>query len=913
MIAETVDEILKLPKIILDTSKVDRGLLIEELEERYSVWIGDTVALDQNEDHVAWLTPERERGWRLWKRYRQYLERMWSPIAVEALNEATREVVSRLEDPERKGPWDRRGLVVGHVQSGKTANYTGLICKAADAGYKVIIVLAGMHNNLRSQTQMRLDEGFLGYETERLSSIGVGEIDRDPNIRPNYVTTRNEKGDFRLAVVKNLGISPSERPMLFVVKKNTSVLKNLIRWIDTILDGRKAFNDVPLLVIDDEADHASIDTKSQAFDENGKPDEAHDPTKINLHIRTLLKRFEKAGYVGYTATPFANVFIHDLGHTEALGEDLFPRSFIINLPAPSNYDGPARLFGLEPTDESEGAPALPLFREVKDHAASLSPEEKQGWVPPKHNSAWRARYAGTDRAPPSLRKAILSFFLSCAARRARGQVRVHNSMLVHVTRYTAVQKQVRLQVEMEVKDVTNRLRIGGGAGVLGDLKELWEEDYVPTAAKVQAILPERALKPLSWADIQPHILDVVESVRVSTINGAASDILDYPVYRETGLTVIAIGGDKLARGLTLEGLSVSYFLRASKMYDTLMQMGRWFGFRPGYVDLCRLYTTAELNEWFAHLTQASEELRREFDHMHAVRGTPKDYGLRVRSHPTMMVTSKVKMRNGKEILIDFAGAIQETVTFSRAEADIRKNFACVEAFLGKLGRPSETGPQRPRSGGRVHQWAGASLWAGVPGESVAAFMDEYETHKMAVTVDHEAIAKFIRAQMARGELTAWTVVVFGGDGEKAKLAGFSGRLVKRKPNTRVKDLAQQERDGVVLIRRLLAPRDEAIDFTADEYDEALTRTRAEWVRDPGRSRRKEPPDVPSGLAIRTVRGQRPERGLMMIYPLDPKGLSLTTTEPVVGFGISFPRSSGSKAVPYVVNNIYYDQEYRAEE
>jgi hypothetical protein len=253
---------------------VDRDLLIEELESRYSVWIGKTVVLEQNEDHVAWLIPERERKWRLWQRYRQYLEKSWSTIAVEALDEATREVISRLEDPERKGPWDRRGLVVGHVQSGKTANYTGLICKAADAGYKVIIVLAGLHNNLRSQTQIRLDEGFLGYETERLNSIGVGEIDRDPDIRPNYVTTRNEKGDFRLAVVKNLGISPSDRPMLFVVKKNTSVLKNLIRWIDGILDGRKAFKDVPLLVIDDEADHASPDTKAQAFDESGKPDDA---------------------------------------------------------------------------------------------------------------------------------------------------------------------------------------------------------------------------------------------------------------------------------------------------------------------------------------------------------------------------------------------------------------------------------------------------------------------------------------------------------------------------------------------------------------------------------------------------------------------------------------------------------------
>ena len=486
-------------------------------------------------------------------------------------------------------------------------------------------------------------------------------------------------------------------------------------------------------------------------------------------------------------------------------------------------------------------------------------------------------------------------------------------MLVHVTRYTAVQRQVRAEVEAEVKNIRNRMRVGGGRGILDDLKALWESDYVPTIAKVRSILPERLLKPVSWPDVEPHLLDVVESIRVSTINGTAGDVLDYETHRETGLTVIAIGGDKLARGLTLEGLSVSYFLRASKMYDTLMQMGRWFGFRPGYLDLCRLYTTAELNEWFAHLTQANEELRREFDLMYAIKGTPKDYGLRVRSHPTMMVTSKVKMRNATEILIDFAGAIQETVTFGRQQNIIHENLVRTERFLEDLGAPTETGPERPRSGGRVHKWAGARLWSGVPASKIISFMKDYETHEAAVSVESKTIAKFIQAQMDRSELTTWTAAVFAGDGPAATLAGFETRLVRRSANTRAKDLAQQQRDGVALIRRLLAPRDEAIDFDADEYDEALKFTRDEWVRDPARSNGKEPPDTPSGPAIRTVRGRRPQNGILLLYPLDPEPLALQTGDPLVGFGVSFPRSKHSKAVPYMVNNIYYDQEYRAEE
>ncbi len=165
--------------------------------------------------------------------------------------------------------------------------------------------------------------------------------------------------------------------------------------------------------------------------------------------------------------------------------------------------------------------------------------------------------------------------------------------------------------------------------------------------------------------LSPLLGQVVSSIEVRQINGSARDILDYELNRETGLNVIAIGGDKLSRGLTLEGLTVSYFLRASRMYDTLMQMGRWFGYRPGYLDLCRLYTTPELNEWFQHITEANEELRQEFDHMAAVGGTPRDYGLKVMSHPALMITSRVKLRTGIELQLSFAGSISETVVFHR--------------------------------------------------------------------------------------------------------------------------------------------------------------------------------------------------------------------------------------------------------
>ncbi|MDZ5454438.1 Z1 domain-containing protein [Labrys sp. ZIDIC5] len=919
-IAAVIDQIMMLPTALLATREVDREALRVELETRYSVWIGKATALEQNDNHLAWLTPDRKKNWRLWPRYRQFLEGSWSPLAVDGLDDATDQVISRLEAPDRPGAWDRRGLVVGHVQSGKTSNYTGLICKAADAGYKVIIVLAGLHNNLRSQTQMRLDEGFLGYETSTqndrsatlANSIGVGLVDSDPSIRPDYITTRDEKGDFRAALGKNFGISPGGRPLLFVVKKNVSVLKSLLGWIDKILNGASVLENVPLLMIDDEADHASVDTKEQAFDEGGKPDEDHNPTKINGQIRLLLRKFQKSAYVGYTATPFANVFIHDAGETAKLGPDLFPRSFIVNLPAPSNYDGPVRLFGLDPTDDDTGVASLPLVRIVKDHAATSLPNETSGWMPPSHKNGFAPRYAGVSDIPPSLREAILSFILVCAARRVRGQVNAHNSLLVHVTRFTSVQSAVRSQIEVELDQIRRRLRFGdaGGEGIRNQLRRLWDDDFVPTSAAFLAIHPDRQAAEVTWAELDREFANVVERITVRTINGNAGDILDYEIHKGTGLNVIAVGGDKLARGLTLEGLSVSYFLRASKMYDTLMQMGRWFGFRPGYLDLCRLYMTAELREWFAHITEAAEELRHEFEHMRAINGTPKDYGLKVRSHPVMMVTSKVKMRHASEVDINFQGAIQETIVFDRDPDVIRANFEATEQLLTRLGPPSERGPRRPRNGGGAHVWEDARLWSKIDGIEIVKFLRNYRTHEKATSVHAKMMAEFVEHQLNREELTEWTIALLAGDGpDMMEVGGENQKLVRRKENIRFIDAAEQRADGRYLIRRLLAPRDEAIDFDAGSYDEALNQTRKDWNPDSGRSRRTTPPDTPSGLAIRSIRGRSPQHGLLLLYPLAPREAEIDVKYPIIGFGISFPESRDAKPVKYTVNNVFWEQEY----
>lgn len=919
LISEKIDMIVKMnPKWGID---LDKQAVTDELIRRFSLWIGHDTTLKSEIGHVHWLNSARKKDWRYWQRYEEYQERNLSAVVVEKLNDSTDAVLSLLEDPLRDGPWDRRGLVVGHVQSGKTGHYTGLICKAADAGYKIIIVLAGMHNNLRSQTQMRLDEGFLGYATnpvaEDIRIIGVGEIDNDPAIRPNFATNRSDKGDFSTAIAKNLGITPEQRPWLFVVKKNKTVLERLLRWIrDHVANahdenGKPIVTNLPLLIIDDEADHASVDTGEQIFDSEGNPDEEHQPTAINRSIRRLLNSFSRCAYVGYTATPFANIFIHERGETIEDGPDLFPSSFIINLAAPSNYIGPARVFGLGADDDrTEG---LPLIRTIKDHSDD---DGRQGWMPHKHKNGHVPVYGGLDAMPPSLQEAIQAFILSCSIRYLRGQQTEHSSMLIHVTRFNSVQQNVNRQVEEYIRHIKQRITRGIDNGeILKTLENLFTKDFLPTSEFIAKELPDE-VPPVApaWEDIEAILPEVLADIQVRMINGTAKDALDYAEHKGSGLKVIAIGGDKLARGLTLEGLCVSYFLRASKMYDTLMQMGRWFGYRPGYLDTCRLYTTSELSEWFGHIAEAAEELREEFDLMAAGGSTPREYGLKVQSHPVLMVTSRLKMRSAKNLMLSFSGDLLETISFFRDKDILEKNILAAKQLVSRIGTPTEINPERVRNGSK-QKWQGF-LWDRVDSAQILDFLLSYKTHPDVHKVNSPLIAEFIQSLNQVGELTRWTVVfIGGGEGQSIDFgSGVSLDMFKRS----MKGSFEKNRYS---IGRLMSSRDEAIDLDEGGWNAALNLTRKAWHADPGRKKRsKEEPDVPNGPAIRKIRGfgdqgvaPHPERGVLFVYGIDPMKDTAANFEAgtpgILAFGLSFPGSDSGLKVEYKVNNVLWELEY----
>ncbi len=905
-------------------SIVDQQLAVSTLIQRFSHWIGKTTTLKDDVGHIHWLTAARKKDWHYWRRYRDYLEAKLSDQVVEGLNDATDDILTLLEDPHRVGIWDRRGLVVGHVQSGKTSNYSGLICKAADAGYKIIIVLAGTHNNLRSQTQMRLEEGFLGYETtvDRAPGLPIGVAQFGEDLKTNSATTRADNGDFNKAVANHFhGISPEERPWLFVVKKQKTILTALLNWIhnrvfDTTEDGRNIVTKLPLLMIDDEADNASVDTGEQLFDEDGKANDQHQPKTINSLIRQILHAFTRKAYVGYTATPFANIYIHHKGATKKEGPDLFPRAFIVNLAAPSNYVGPARLFGKKTQHGREGA--LPLSRKIDDH---YEPDTNTGWMPPKHTKTDVPLYKGQETVPPSLRLAICAFVLACAVRELRGQGAAHSSMLIHVTRFVSVQDHVRGQVEEVVRSMRQKICRGIDAdSLLTQMKNLWQNDFLPTSSAVNELSPleEHAPPMPEWSDVLATLPNILEDIDVRSINGTAKDALDYATPGST-LKVIAIGGDKLARGLTLEGLCISYFVRTTKMYDTLMQMGRWFGYRPGYLDVCRLYTSPDLVQWFGHIADASEELRDEFDYMASAKLTPELYGLKVKSHEVLTVTSPLKMRNAQTLSLSYSGTRPQTILLHRDVKLQEANLAATNDLISSLGAPTIAGPKFDRNGS-VDSWPRSHLWLDVNSSKILAFLDSYITRPDASTAKSALLAEFINKMNEIGQLNQWNVALLAEGSSEGVLYEFPGgiridSLPMRTPDDF--DPPESRNSAHFAIGVLTEPADEGIDLDDETWREALQITQLAWKPDPARGRINMP-SVPSGKSMRLARGKLGNskgRGQLLLYPLAPYAGKPKTEivpgwdKPIMAFAIAFPASDNGISVEYEVNMLYWIQEY----
>jgi hypothetical protein len=831
--------------------------LLHALHAKFAITMDmGTALVDQR--YVPWLSSRKASiDPFYWDRFMVSLNRAsWPPLVLNTLDRITDEILDLTSDPQRPGTWARRGLVVGDVQSGKTTTYTALCCKAADAGFRLIILLTGTIEALRRQTQERLDEGFVGLDSSEILQrggirnnrlVGVGHID---SRRTAGVFTSKSR-DFNRNLLNQLGfrLDAFQEPVLVVIKKNKRILENLHTWLSDYNAGDDDTIGTPMLIIDDEADSASINTNAADAD----------PTAINNQIRELLKLFRRATYVGFTATPFANVFIDPNTDKAMLDEDLFPRDFIYSLEAPDNYIGPRAIFE---------DPSPPLIQTINDADA---------YFPSTQRST--SDVAGL---PPSLLEAVNSFLIANAVRDLRGQAETHRSMLVNVSRFTNVQNQVAAMLDATLRDLQRQVRNFASlspsvalqqSAQLSALHNLWRREF------------DDGL--WNWEKVQYALNDAVQPVVVRSVNQSAGG-LDYSAHRQSGLRVIAVGGNSLSRGLTLEGLSTSYFFRNSQMYDTLMQMGRWFGYRDGYLDLCRLWITDEAADWYSHIMEATEELRAEFKRMRALSLTPRDFGLKVRAHPdSLIVTARNKMRTAQTIVrnVSLSGQGPEASRLWVTPTIAESNRRAIENFTRRVGE----------EGSSTSDFTPHLFWRDISKDAVAELLGNFQGHPMNFDFQMDMISSFLSRTRER-VLELWDVAIPSGNQEPEMFAGLLVKPIRRvlketSDRRTVLVSGSKKRVGSGGIERLGLTDHQRADARTHAAESQHEVTDADYrsirpkplillyiIRGYTRSVEKGGPDIP-------YRAERP---------------------PLVSVGLSFPRfddSSVASRVEYRVNTI----------
>ncbi len=862
-------------------SETERSDMLSSLHAMLEIRM-DRGACVVSKDHVPWYnSAKKDLKTDFWDRYATYLikDAGFPPKVIASLDESTDEMMDLLGNPSGDKDFQRRGLVIGDVQSGKTATYTALINKASDAGYKVVILLTGTIEKLRKQTQGRLDEGFVGLDSTAFirdkskAFVGVGNI--NPSVSGWAVTSTTN--DFNQATAGSLNgqLAGINSPILFVLKKNKSVLEKLERWLKVYNTNEVSqTSSLPMLLIDDEADNASVNTKS-----------GDDPATINACIRKLLNLFSKANYVGFTATPFANIFIDPDSDHEMLKDDLFPSDFIYALEAPSNYVG-----------------ARSIFSEEGSHSYMLKANDDcEDYLPEKH----KKDFVPQD-LPLSLRKAVVSFFICNAVRDLRGQTTKHRSMLVNVSRFIAVQEQIKKAVDGYVREFQREIKnyhlIGKEAlnyNSFSFIKDVFNEEF--------SNIPDFEF---TWDEIQEALHEAVASIVVRTVNGGnAAKNLNYDEYTEDGLRLIAIGGFSLSRGLTLEGLCVSYFYRNSKMYDTLMQMGRWFGYREGYADICQIWMGEGAIDWYRYISVAADELRREVRRMKEQNKTPKDFGLCVRSDiNALLVTARNKMKTAKDytMTVSLNGKVIETKYVYSDRSRLDHNLLVTEDWIKTLAKDGHHFTI-PVDLPLKHLQA-----LNVPKKYVSEYLAKFESHYLNIDFQTEALITMIN-DYKDGTVDNWDIVIASGKGPSGKLDNLDIKYVMRNFGIKKESKALQMSDTK---SRLGSANFAKGGLTKDQVFEAELPIREELARSGARL---------SLAQERYFKGIK-RNPLLVIYPVvlspdtnnksipseviqDRINYASSAPKPIIGISVGIPEIEGreNKMLKYKVNLVMYKE------
>nr|WP_275941718.1 Z1 domain-containing protein [Pseudomonas lactis] len=652
-------------------------------------------------------------------------------------------------------------------------------------------------------------------------------------------------------MVNQLGfrLNDYREPVLLVVKKNKRILENLAEWLVNYNAGAGGNIDTPLLLIDDEADNASINTN---------PKKA---TAINAGIRGLLKVFPRSSYVGFTATPFANVFINPETTNNIEGDDLFPRDFIYTLDAPTNYLGASRIFG-----------------EKSDLKCLKAIDDAEEYFP-----RGQASDGIVEGIPPSLKDAITCFFLVNTIMDIRIGMPKHRSMLVNVSHFTSIQNQVRDIIDHEVRlmqgDIRNYASLPFNEAIRNRSINFLHNAFQRNFSNLD----------VTWQQVQAHLSASTMPIQTTAVNqksGPAS--LDYTAYKEDGLRVVAVGGNSLARGLTLEGLCISYFYRTTQMYDALLQMGRWFGYRVGYEDLCRIWMTEETADWYSHISEATDELRNEVRRMQASRLKPIDFGLRVRSHPeSLLITARNKMRDSDEI-VQIISITEESLESPRLLKDpsiVSSNYKEAKNFI----RSVISCPDSKKIDDSTFP-----IWQSVPKQLIVKFLKGFINHPLSIKLQTSSLADFIE-KSTDNKLKLWDVALPTGSGTSIKLT--EEVEVKR----RVRKISIDENIKALLVNGTKLRVGSAADEKA-----GLSTAEIEAAEIGYRSRSKKDIQTVPGKAYAAVR-QAPLLLIHLIEPRPEEGKEVSYQLPadsdaLVAIGLSFPSLDvSSHRVAYRIN------------
>lgn len=745
----------------------------EEFETIFNEQIAVTIENEGakiTEPYKPWVQQENANiEWALWGRYEKYLSiiKMMPQDVIGSLNKSSREILDLLGNPRKETSFFRRGLVIGDVQSGKTSTYTAIAAKALDAGYKILIIMTSNNDRLRRQTQSRIDKELVGTDYDRnIIKGGVADPKKLPysNNNSQIESFTSTEFDFSTPIMKAQKPLRDNTQAVFVVKKNKKVLENVCEWLEKGLNTGSKIN-YPTLILDDEADNASVNVSKQ----KNAQDKYNNPSGINKEIRNIMNHFERVSYVGVTATPFANIFIppdefilENLNPDELTnGVDLFPSDFIYLLPTPNNYIGSKAIFGSEADGENE----------IGNHHYMLEyidSDNLEQVFPTKHTK----KFAPIE-LPYDLYTAMRYFLLVNAVRDVNGDKNKHRSMIVHISRFNDVQEKVEIMIDSWLTKVVEDVKF---------YSTLPADEAEKRSVEIKALhevfdkmkLQEKNKDHISWEKIfKKYLKDAIIPICVQVQNGKKKHPpIDYD-NEPKGLRVIVVGGNVLSRGMTFEGLCVTYFNRNSKMYDTLMQMGRWFGYRNGYANLCKVWIPLEIARSFQFINRVVDDMKDQIYSMQYYHKTPKDFGLHILCDPEsrLLITGRDKMKDITSMMIPqfFSQQVLQVSRIVNNAESIERNSETVLEFLKNLPNISENYPAELN-----HT---PLFWQGVSSNIIADFVTGFETPKFNQFIARDAVIKYISDNMQDMQ---WDIAIPEGSGNLTNI-NISGNKITLKP------------------------------------------------------------------------------------------------------------------------------------